>query len=96
VKKTLRVCRNNTMTRKLAHQKWMFEKGLGVDMGRWNVDTRREDGKNYTQEEHDAMYVNMPQPMFLTYNWKIRNVFNPNNLTGSYYRTLTPEKIKID
>ena len=77
-------------------QEWMFEKGLGVDMGRWNVDTRREDGKNYTQEEHDAMYVKMPQPMFLTYNWKIRNVFNPNNLTGSYYRTLTPEKLKTD
>ncbi|MBN1973561.1 MAG: FAD-binding oxidoreductase [Sedimentisphaerales bacterium] len=77
-------------------QEWMFKKGLGVDMGRWNADLRKSDGKNYSQEEHDAMYIKMPQPMFLTYNWKIRNVFNPNNLTGSYYRTLTPEKLKTD
>jgi len=75
-------------------QKWMFGKGLGVDMGRWNADLRRPDGRDYTQEEHDEMYVNLPQPLFLTYNWKLRNVFNPNNLCGSYYRTLTPERFE--
>jgi hypothetical protein len=77
-------------------QKWMTSKGLGVDMGRWNKDLRRKDGKDYTQEEHDAMYVNAPQPLFFTYNWKIRKTFNPNHLTGSYYRTLTPDKLKTD
>jgi hypothetical protein len=77
-------------------QEWMFKKGLGVDMGRWNVDLRKPDGKNYSQEEQDAMFAKMPQPMFLTYNWKIRKVFNPNNLTGSYYRTLTPDKLNTD
>lgn len=75
-------------------QEWMFNKGLGVDMGRWNVDLRKPDGKDFSQEEHDAMYIKMPQPLFLTYNWKLRNVFNPNNLGGSYYRTLTPDKLK--
>jgi len=77
-------------------QKWMFEKKLGVDMGRWNVDLRREDGLNYTQDEHDAMYINAAQPLFFTYNYKIREKFNPNHLGGSYYRTLTPDKYKQD
>lgn len=77
-------------------QKWMFAKGLGVDMGRWNQDLRKPDGFSYTQEEHDSMYVNLPQPRWAAYNYKIREVFNPNNLSGSYIRTLTPEKIKED
>jgi len=76
-------------------QKWMTKKGLGVDMGRWNQDVRRADGLNFTQEEHDAMYVNAPQPLFLAYQWKVREAFNPNHLGGSYYRTLTPSKINI-
>ncbi len=72
-------------------QKWMFEKGLGVDMGRWNADARRPDAYDYTQEEHDAMYKNLPQPLVPEYQWKIREAFNPKHLTGSYYRTKTPE-----
>jgi hypothetical protein len=72
----------------------MWEKKLGVDMGHWNQDVRREDGYDYTQEQHDEMYVNLPQPNVLAYQWKIREAFNPNHLTGSYYRTLTPSKIK--
>jgi len=58
------------------------------------VDLRREDGKNYTQEEHDAMYINAAQPLFFTYNYKIREKFNPNRLGGSYYRALSPDKYK--
>ena len=73
-----------------ATQEWMFEKGLGPDMGRWNVDARREDGYHYTQDEHDAMFAGLPQPSVAEYQWKIREAFNPNNLTGSYYRTKTP------
>ena len=41
-------------------QKWMTEKGLGVDMGRWNADARRPDAYDYTQEEHDEMYKKLP------------------------------------
>jgi glycolate oxidase len=74
-----------------ASQEWMFAKGLGPDMGRWNVDARREDGYHYTQEEHDAMFAGLPQPGIAEYQWKIREKFNPNNLTGSYYRTKTPD-----
>jgi hypothetical protein len=50
----------------------MFEKGLGVDMGRWNADARRPDAYDYTQEEHDAMYKNLPQPLVPEYQWKVR------------------------
>ncbi len=72
-------------------QKWMFEKGLGLDMGRWNADARRPDAYDYTQEEHDAMYEKLPQPLVPEYQWKVREAFNPKHLTGSYYRTKTPE-----
>jgi hypothetical protein len=72
-------------------QKWMLGKGLGADFGRWNSDARRPDGYNYTQEEHDAIYKNLPQPLLAEYQWKIREAFNPNRLTGSYYKTLTPK-----
>lgn len=73
-------------------QRWMNEKGLGVDMGHWNQDARREDGYGFTQEEHDAMYVKLPQPLVTEYQYKVREAINPNKLCGSYYRTLTPGK----
>jgi hypothetical protein len=74
-------------------QKWMFQKGLGLDMGRWNADVRRPDGFNYTQDEQDAMLLKWPQPIIPAYHWKVREAFNPNHLGGSYYRTLTPSKL---
>jgi hypothetical protein len=73
---------------------WMKEKGLGVDFGRWNADARRPDSYNYTQEEHDAFYEKLPQPSMAIYQWKIRESFNPNHLTGSYYKTLTPPELR--
>jgi hypothetical protein len=75
-------------------QRWMNEKGLGVDMGHWNQDVRKEDGYNFSQEEHDAMYVKLPQPLVTVYQYKVREAINPNNLCGSYYRTLTPSKLE--
>ena len=77
-----------------ATQEWMTSKGLGVDFCRWNEDARRPDGYNYTQEQHDEMYIKLPQPHVTAYQYKVREAFNPNKLTGSYYRTLTPEKLK--
>jgi glycolate oxidase len=71
-------------------QKWMTSKGLGADFGRWNADVRRPDSYNYTQEEHDAFYSKLPQPELAEYQWKVREAFNPNHLTGSYYKTLSP------
>lgn len=75
-------------------QRWMNKKGLGVDMGRWNQDVRKEDGYYVTQEQQDEMYVKLAQPLVAAYQWKVREAVNPNNLCGSYYRTLNPDKIK--
>lgn len=75
-------------------QRWMHEKGLGVDMGKWNESARREDGYNFTQEEHNAIFKNLPQPEVASYQWKVREAFNPHHLTGSYYRTLDPSSIE--
>ncbi|MCL2111845.1 MAG: FAD-binding oxidoreductase [Clostridiales bacterium] len=75
-------------------QRWMFEKGLGVDFGRWNADCRKNSGYSYTQDEHDAMYSKLPQPGIATYQYKIREAFNPNRLGGSYYKTMTPPECK--
>lgn len=75
-------------------QRWMNEKKLGKDFGRVNADLRRPDSYDYTQEEQDAMYINMPQPLVMAYQWKVREAINPNHLGGSYYRTLTPDKVE--
>jgi glycolate oxidase len=72
-----------------ATQEWMNSKKLGVDMSKWNQSARREDGLDYTQEEQDAMFKNMPQPLITYYQHRVRETFNPNNLCGSYYRTLS-------
>jgi glycolate oxidase len=74
-------------------QKWMHSKKLGVDMGRWNQDARKEDGCDYTQQEHDALFIKAAQPLVFAYQWKVREAFNPNHLGGSYYRTLTPSRL---
>ncbi|MDR3305337.1 MAG: FAD-binding oxidoreductase, partial [Clostridiales Family XIII bacterium] len=73
---------------------WMMEKGFGADFGRWNSDVRRPDGYNYTQEEQDAFYKKIAQPSLATYQWKVREAFNPNHLTGTYYKTMTPPEVK--
>lgn len=76
-------------------QRWMNEKKLGVDMGHWNQDLRDEKGYWMSQEAHDAMYVNLPQPLVTEYQYKVREAINPKNLCGSYYRTLTPGKLPV-
>ncbi|MDR3224859.1 MAG: FAD-binding oxidoreductase [Clostridiales Family XIII bacterium] len=73
-------------------QEWMTEKGLGIDFGRWNSDARQSDGYNFTQEQHDSFYSKLAQPPIAEYQWRIRESFNPNHLTGSYYKTLTPKE----
>ena len=73
---------------------WQQAHKLGPDFGRTNSGARRKDGYDYTQEEQDAMNQKMPQPWVMAYQYKIREAFNPNNLGGSNYRTLNPEKLK--
>jgi hypothetical protein len=77
-----------------ATQEWMNKKKLGVDMGRWNQTARRPDGYYYSQEEQNEMFSKLPQPLVAVYQYKVREAFNPNNLCGSYYRTLSPEYLE--
>jgi hypothetical protein len=74
-------------------QRWMNEKKLGVDTGRWNRDLRRPDGYGFTQEQRDEMFAKLPQPLVTAYQYKVREAVSPKHLCGSYYRTLTPSKI---
>jgi hypothetical protein len=39
------------------------------------------------------MYLKLPQPLVTAYQYKVRDLINPKNLCGSYYRTLSPEKL---
>ncbi|MEI6101175.1 MAG: FAD-binding oxidoreductase [Eubacteriales bacterium] len=72
-----------------ATQEWMTQKKLGVDMGKWNQSARRPDGYYFTQEQQDEMFSKLPQPLVTYYQYRVREAFNPNNLCGSYYRTLS-------
>lgn len=75
-------------------QQWMTEHGFGLDLGRVNQACRRPDGYSFTQAEHDAMFRKAPNRVALEYQWKIREVLNPNRLCGSYYRTVDPDSEK--
>ncbi len=75
------------------NQKFHNKYSFGPDFCRWNADVRHMNGYNYTQEEHDEMFVNAPQPWVYAYQYKIREAINPNNLCGSYLRTLNPSKL---
>jgi hypothetical protein len=75
-------------------QAFMTEHGFGADFCRWNTDARQMNGYDYSQEQHDALYTKIAQPALAEYQWKIREAFNPNHLTGSYYKTLTPKEFR--
>lgn len=72
-------------------QQWMTDHGFGLDLGRVNQVCRREDGYYFTQDEHNKMFSKAPNRDVLEYQWKVREVLNPNHLGGSYYRTIDPE-----
>ena len=71
-------------------QEWMNKHKLGTDMGKWNESARREDGLNYTQEQHNGMLSKLPQPWVCGYQFMVKKAFNPYDLGGSYYRTCDP------
>ena len=74
--------------------KWMKDHGFGMDLGRVNANARRSDGYSFTQEEHNAMFRGTPMEKITVYQYKLREALNPNNLSGSYYRTCEPRSNK--
>lgn len=69
---------------------WMKKNGFGMDLGRVNKNARRDDGYFFTQEEHNAMFRGSPMEPIAVYQWRLRELLNPNRITGSYYRTCEP------
>ena len=67
------------------------EKGYGMDMGRGNAMNRGSDGYALSKEEHEKM-LSAGNPAPFNYQWKIREVFNPNDLGDQYYMTVEPKK----
>ncbi len=71
--------------------KFCMENDLGMCFGSLCVDCRRPDGYIMPQEMQNAMYSRVPQPLPFNYQWKLREVCNPNNLGDGYYKTLEPK-----
>ena len=76
------------------NQEFHNKHSFGPDFCRWNSDVRHMNGYNYTQEEHDELMIKAAQPWVYAYQYKMRKAINPKNLCGSYFRTLTPEKLE--
>jgi len=74
-----------------ATSKYGVEKGLGA-MERMYVISRRDDGYARSQEEQAERISRMSQPHVYEYQWKIREILDPNLLGDAYYVTLQPKK----
>jgi len=74
--------------------KWQLEHGYGPDFCNTAESYRKATGYYYTQDEHNKMFCNAPNPYAFLYQFKMRDAFNPNRLNGSYYATLDPEYMK--
>ena len=74
-----------------ATSKYGMEHGLGA-MERMYAGSRRNDGYARSQEEQAAILSRMSQPHVFEYQWKIREVLDPNKLGDAYYMTLEPKK----
>ena len=76
--------------------KWMADKGLGGCMGKTNEGSRNPEGYDRTQEEMNKAFQFAPQPGIFVYQWKVREMVNPQHLTGTYYKTLEPSAVRKD
>jgi len=70
--------------------KFGMENGLG-SMERMCSMFRRDDGYAQSKEEQERMLSASSQPLVYEYQWKIREVLNPNHLGDAYYMTLEPK-----
>jgi hypothetical protein len=68
-----------------------MEHGLGA-MERMYAMCRQDDGYARTKEDQEARLSRMSQPLVYEYQWKFREVLDPNYLGDAYYMTLEPKK----
>jgi hypothetical protein len=71
--------------------KYGMEHGLGA-MSRMYSGCRRDDGYGRSKEEQEERLANFLQPVVYEYQWRIREVVDPNHLGDPYYMTLEPKK----
>lgn len=74
-----------------ATSKYGIAHGLGA-MERMYAASRRDDAYARTKEEQEERLSRMSQPLAYEYQWKIREVLNPNHLGDAYYMTLEPKQ----
>jgi len=74
-----------------ATSKFGMEHGLGAMERMYSV-SRRDDGYARSQEEQAQRVSRMSQPHVYEYQWKIREILDPNKLGDAYYVTLEPKK----
>jgi len=65
----------------------------GPEFCRCNQMLRKESGYGFTQEEMNEIYKKMPDVNPYIYQFKVQKLFNPNDLTGSYYPRLDPASL---
>ncbi len=68
------------------------ENGWGPGMERAQSVARGSDGRATPEKVRRKMLSESPQPGVFNYQWKIRQIFDPNNLGDEYYKTL--EKVE--
>jgi hypothetical protein len=73
-----------------ATSKYGVEHGLGA-MERMYAISRRDDGYGRTKEEQEKKAA-AANPLAYQYQWKIRELLDPNHLGDTYYGTLEPKK----
>ena len=61
-------------------------------MERSNAVCRGSDGWALPKEMREKMLSASPQPGVFNYQWQIRQIFDPNDLGDTYYKTLEPKK----
>lgn len=72
-----------------ATSKYGMEKGLGAMEAMYAI-SRGDDGYARPKAEQEKMLSAMPQHLAYEYQWKIREVLDPNHLGDAYYMTLEP------
>jgi hypothetical protein len=70
--------------------KFGIKNGLGA-MERMYSISRHDNGLALTKEEQEKKLSASTQPLVYQYQWKIREILNPNHLGDAYYLTLEPK-----
>jgi hypothetical protein len=74
----------------LAEDKYGREHGWGPSMQFSNTPNRGPDGYATSKEEHEKMLE--PMAPILSYQWKVKQALDPNDMGDRYYQTVEPKK----